>query len=73
MPVIKEPIYFKHIDGMFDIIKRGHVSTGHGGRDKMMKGLKKYANVTREAVELYKSLCIECQKKKNVTASRPRA
>ena len=58
----QEPIYFKHIDGMFDIIKRGHILTGHGGRDKMMKGLKKYANVTCEAVELYKSLRIECQK-----------
>ena len=24
---------------MFDIIKRGHVSTGHGGRGKVMKVL----------------------------------
>ena len=44
----QEPIYFTHID-MFDIIKRGHISTGHGGRNKMMKVLKKYGNVTREA------------------------
>ncbi|XP_041379797.1 KRAB-A domain-containing protein 2-like [Gigantopelta aegis] len=58
----QEPIYFTHIDDMFDIIKRGHVSTGHGDRDKMMKVLKKYASVTREAGELYKSLYIECQK-----------
>ena len=63
----QEPIYFKHINGMFDIIKRGHVSTDHGGRDKIMKVLKKYANVTRDAVELYKSLRIECH------TYRPRA
>ena len=51
----QEPIYF---------IKRCHVATGCGGCDKIMKVLKKYANVTREAVELYKSLCIECEKKR---------
>ena len=58
----QEPIYFTHID-MFDVIKRDHVSTGHSGRDKMMKVLKKYANVTREAEN----------SKENVHASRPRA
>ena len=31
----QEPFYFKHIDGMFDIITRGHVSTRHDDRDKM--------------------------------------
>ncbi|KAK6166789.1 hypothetical protein SNE40_023410 [Patella caerulea] len=55
-----EPIYFTHIDDMFDIVKRGHISTGHGGRDRMKQFFKKYANVTRDAVELYKSLCVEC-------------
>jgi hypothetical protein len=38
--------------------------TGHGGRDKMMKALVKYANITREVIELFKSLCIECEKKR---------
>lgn len=53
------------MDDMFDIIKRVHISVGHGGRDKMMKELaSKYANVTREAVELFKSLCVECLKKR---------
>ena len=37
---------------------------GHGGRDKMMKALVKYANITREVVELFKSLCIECERKR---------
>jgi hypothetical protein len=60
-----EVIYFAHNDDIFDIIKRVHVSTGHGGRDKMMKVLSvKYANITREVLELYKSLCIECAKKR---------
>ena len=35
----------------------------------MLKVLKKYANVTREAVELYKSLRIECQKNQPVVRS----
>ncbi|KAK6182638.1 hypothetical protein SNE40_010278 [Patella caerulea] len=30
----------------------------------MVKALVKYANVTREAIELFKSLCMECQKKR---------
>src|SRR5579872_14599 len=56
-------VYFAHNDDLFDIIKRVHVTSGHGGRDKMMKVLSvKYANITREVVELYKSLCIECAK-----------
>src|SRR5438132_6945162 len=58
-------VYFAHNDYLFDIIKRVHVTSGHGGRDKMMKVLSvKYANITREVVELYKSLCIECAKKR---------
>ena len=60
----QNPIYYAHMDEMFDIIKRAHISSGHGGRDKMLKELgPRYANVTREAVELFKSLCIECTKK----------
>lgn len=41
-------VYFAHIDEMYDIVKRAHTSTGHGGRDKMMKNLSKYDNITRE-------------------------
>jgi len=66
-----EVVYFAHNDDMFDIIKRVHVSTGHDGRDKMMKVLSvKYANITREVVELYKSLCLECAKNVNVRQSK---
>jgi hypothetical protein len=64
-------VYFAHNDDIFDIIKRVHVSTGHGGRDKMMKVLSvKYANITREVVEMYKSLCIECAKKRKRPAAK---
>ena len=58
-------LYFAHNDDLFDIIKRGHASTGHGGRDKMIKHLTvQYANITLDVVELYKSLCIACAKKR---------
>ena len=43
-----------HIEETFDIIKRVHIATGHGGRDRMWKELgKKYANVTRDSIELF--------------------
>jgi len=58
-------LYFTHMDDMYDIVKRAHLSTGHGGRDKMLKTLsQKYANITSDVVELYKSLCAECLKKR---------
>lgn len=59
------PVYYTHLDDMYDIIKRAHTATGHGGRDKMLKNLSvKYANITSEVVELFKSLCVECTKKR---------
>src|SRR3981081_1894863 len=64
-----DTVYYCHIDDMFDIIKRAHTSTGHGGRDKMLKTLTfKYANITSDVVALYKSLCAECAKKRKRTA-----
>ena len=45
----EEPVYFVSIEDTFDIIKRCHLLTGHGGRDKMVKELsKKYANITSQ-------------------------
>src|ERR1700761_5620975 len=50
---------------MFDIVKRAHVATGHGGRDKMMKELSsKYANITIDVLDIFKSLCLQCMKKR---------
>ena len=54
----EEPIYHVCIKNTYDVIQRAHVATGHGGRDRMMKYFgTKYANITREAVELFKSFC----------------
>ena len=60
----EDPTYFAHINDMFDITKRAIIQTGHGGRDKMTRSLTNYANIRRESIELYKSLCAECQKKR---------
>ncbi|XP_066988202.1 KRAB-A domain-containing protein 2-like [Macrobrachium rosenbergii] len=60
-----EPVYFVFIEETFSILKRAHILTGHGGRDKMIKNLsEKYANITQESINLFKAGCIECQKKK---------
>ncbi|XP_037779415.1 SCAN domain-containing protein 3-like [Penaeus monodon] len=59
------PLYYVTIEETSDAIKRGHIATGHGGRDRMIKELqRKYANITTKALELFKSLCEECQKKR---------
>ena len=34
------PLYCASIEDTFDIIKKVHVATGHGGRDRMMKVLR---------------------------------
>ncbi|XP_068246530.1 KRAB-A domain-containing protein 2-like [Palaemon carinicauda] len=61
----EDPIYFDTLEDTFYIIKRAHIATGHGGRDKMVKELsKKYANITHDATSIYKSLCIEYQRKR---------
>jgi hypothetical protein len=50
---------------MFNVAQKIPIATGHGGRDKMIKEAnKKYANVSKEALELFKKLCEECQLKK---------
>ena len=59
------PIYYVVLENVYDVVKRAHVATGHGGRDKMCKEIrKKYANITDDALTLFKSFCIECQRKK---------
>ena len=58
-PTEETPKYFVPLDNISDVIKRAHMSTGHGSRDKMCKELsKKYANITESSVELFKSMCI---------------
>ncbi|XP_052792275.1 KRAB-A domain-containing protein 2-like [Mya arenaria] len=61
----ESPLYYVTIEDTFDVIKRAHIATGHGGRDRMIKELqRKYANITTKALEHFKSLCAECQKKR---------
>ncbi|KAK4328104.1 hypothetical protein Pmani_001457 [Petrolisthes manimaculis] len=60
----ERPMYYVSIEETFDVIKRAHIATGHGGRDRMVKHLtEKYANITKDALKLFKSYCEVCQKK----------
>jgi len=55
----------------FDVIKKAHIVTGHGGRDRMTKHLAdKYANITRDALKLFKSYCSVCQEKNLASSCR---
>jgi hypothetical protein len=46
----------------YDIIKKTHLALNHAGRDKMQKEInRKYANITLNCINLYKSLYEECQ------------
>ena len=57
--------YYVPLEQMFDVITRAHIATGHGGRDKMSKEIrKKYANITDDVLTLFKSFCTECELKK---------
>ena len=48
----------------FDV-KRTHNTTGHRGRDRMIKETqRKYANISTNTLELFKLLYQECQKKR---------
>ena len=61
----ESPLYFVFIEDSLNIIKRVHIASGHGGRDRMLKELsKKYANIASDSVNLFKSLCIEWQRKR---------
>lgn len=63
------PLYYitvlHYMEDTSDVIKRAHIATGHGGHDHMTKELqRKNANITVKSLELFKSLCEECQKKR---------
>jgi hypothetical protein len=56
---------------MYSSVLRAHLNTGHGGREKMLKAVnKKYANVTRDVLNLFKEMCEECQLKKRKIVSK---
>ncbi|KAL1516546.1 hypothetical protein ABEB36_000452 [Hypothenemus hampei] len=57
-------IYYVHDDELFNILQDIHTSTGHGGRDRMMKKTtEKYKNIVRTEISLYINLCAPCQMK----------
>ena len=59
------------LEDMLNVVQKIHIATGHGGRDKMIKEAnKKYANVSKEVLELFKELCEECQLKKRKLVSK---
>jgi hypothetical protein len=59
------PKYYACIQDMYTITKQGHIATGHGGRDRMLKHLSNnlYTTITRACVDLFKSFCVSCQEK----------
>ena len=66
----EDPVYFVNMDEMYDTIKRAHISSGSGGRDKMIQCLSRYAGIRRESIEHFKSLCTECQKKRKRASTK---
>ena len=59
----ESPVYFVTLEETY-VIKTAHLATRHGGRDRMIKELeKKFANVHRESIELFKSFYMVCQEK----------
>ena len=63
-------LYIAHSQ-LFDAIREQHLTTGHGARDIMhQKTRLKYANITKDQLQLFADLCEECQlKKKKVRKS----
>ncbi|XP_068212664.1 uncharacterized protein [Palaemon carinicauda] len=50
----KSPLCYVSIEETFDVVKSTHISTGHVGRDRMLKELQnKYANIPIKDVELF--------------------
>ena len=61
----ERPVYYVSIEDTYEIIKKAHISTGHSGRDRMLKHIKeKYANITKDSLDLFKSYCVVCQERR---------
>lgn len=56
---------FVHAEELFDMLYSSHLSTGHGGRDKMIKLLNTfYKNITHAQIKLFLDICEPCQQKR---------
>ena len=54
------------MEELYGILEKAHKETGHGGRDRMITHLNNgYANISRESIELFTSLCENCNMKKS--------
>ena len=59
------PVYYAIIEDTYDIISKAHITSGHGGCERMLKHFgQKYANITTDVVELFKSYLVVCQEKR---------
>ena len=57
------------LEELYGILEKAHTETGHDGRDKMIKHLNSgYGNISRYCIELFLSLCENCNiKKKHIS------
>lgn len=63
--------YYLTADELYDVIDAAHVAVGHGGRDRMLaETSKKFANITKEMICLFLSMCVVCQQKKTKKKER---
>ncbi|KAK5640305.1 hypothetical protein RI129_011116 [Pyrocoelia pectoralis] len=57
--------YYIPAEELYDVIDAAHRAVGHGGRDRLLAETSlKYANVTKQMINLYLSMCVTCQEKK---------
>jgi hypothetical protein len=57
---------YVYMEELYGILEKAHKETGHGGRDRMIKHINNgYANISRESIELFTSLCENCNMKKS--------
>lgn len=57
--------YYVHNGELFDILKKSHLETSHGGLHKMHISLKnEYANITRPVIQIFLANCKTCEKKR---------
>lgn len=56
--------FFVNDEDLFEVLNDAHTTTGHGGRDRMVKHLKtKYKNITYKDILIFLSLCELCLQK----------
>jgi hypothetical protein len=56
---------YVYMEELYGILEKAQKETGHGVRDRMIKHINNgYANISRESIELFTSLCENCNMKK---------